>query len=323
MPLHPQCKALLDQMAAAGGRPMEEMTPAEIRADRAAKAEAMAEMAGPKQEVARVEDRAIPGPADPIPVRVYWPGTGSDLPGLVYFHGGGFVIGNLDSVDRTLRALCNASGCVIVSVDYRLAPEHKFPAAVNDAFAAVKYVAEHAAEFAIDPARIAVGGDSAGANLATVACMIAHERGGPAVAFQLLVYPIVDYLDDRGSVQEFGEGHFLTRSMIRYFWNHYLARPDDGLHPHASPMQASSLEGMPPALIMTAECDPLRDQGEAYAERLSDAGASVALMRYEGAIHVFFNLAGVIDAGKDAIADAGAALRAALMSDAEAAAALG
>jgi acetyl esterase/lipase len=254
---------------------------------------------------------------------VYWPETGSGLPALVYFHGGGFVIGNLDTVDRTLRALCNASGCVIISVDYRLAPEHKFPAAVNDAVAAVKYVSEHAAEFDVDPTRIAVGGDSAGANLATVACLIARERGGPPIAFQLLVYPMVDYLDDRPSVQEFAEGHFLTRSMIRYFWNHYLVRLDDGLHPHASPMLAPSLEGMPPALVITAECDPLRDQGEAYAERLSDAGASVALMRYEGAIHVFFNLGGVIDAGREAVADAGAALRAALLSDAEAAAALG
>jgi len=310
-------------MTAAGGRPMEQMTPAEIRADRAARFDAFADLAGPKQEVARVEDRAVPGPADPVPVRVYWPLDGVGLPGLVYFHGGGFALGNLDGVDRILRALCNASGCVIVSVDYRLAPEHKFPAAVNDAYAAVKYVVEHAAEFGMDPARIAVGGDSAGANLATVACLVARERGGPALAFQLLVYPMVDYLDDRPSLHEFAEGHFLTQPMIRCFWNHYLSRLDDGLHPHASPMQATSLEGMPPALVITAECDPLRDQGEAYAERLSDGGASVALMRYEGAIHGFFNLAGVVDAGRDAIADAGAALRAALLSDAEAAAALG
>src|SRR5579863_5885561 len=188
MPLHPQCKALLDQMAAAGGRPMEQMTPAEIRADRAAKADAMAALAGPVQEVARVQDRTVPGPSEPIPIRAYLPQTGRELPVLVYFHGGGFVIGNLDGVDRTCRALANASGCIVVSVDYRLAPEHKFPAAVNDAYAAVKYVSEHAAEFDADPNRMAVGGDSSGGNLAAVVCLIARERGGPAIAFQLLVY---------------------------------------------------------------------------------------------------------------------------------------
>jgi acetyl esterase len=291
---------------------MEQMTPQEIRADRAAKADAMAALSGPVQEVARVEDRTIPGPAQPIPIRTYWPSTAHNLPALVYYHGGGWVIGTLDSIDRSCRALANASGCVLISVDYRLAPEHKFPAAVEDADAVLQYVAAHPAEFDIDPNRIAVGGDSAGGNLATVACLIARERGGPNVAFQLLVYPVTDYDDNRPSLQDFAQGYFLTRPMLDYFWGHYLARPEDGRHPHASPIKAASLAGLPPAMVITAECDPIRDQGEAYAQRLRESGVPVSLKRYEGAIHVFFNLAGVIDAGKQAIEDAGAALRTAL-----------
>jgi acetyl esterase len=301
-------------MAAADGPPMELMTPQEIRADRAAKAEAMEVLAGPLQEVARVEDRTIPGPAQPIPIRIYRPVAGTNLPALVYYHGGGWVIGTLDSVDRTCRALANASGCVLISVDYRLAPEHKFPAAVEDADAVLRYAAENAGEFDIDPNRIAVGGDSAGANLATVVCLIARDRGGPKIAFQLLVYPVTDYDDDRTSLHEFAQGYFLTRPMMDYFWGHYLARPEDGRNPHASPIKAESLAGLPPAMVITAECDPIRDQGEAYAQRLRESGVPVSVKRYEGAIHVFFNLAGVIDSGKQAIRDAGAALKKALRS---------
>jgi acetyl esterase len=312
MALHPQCKFVIDQMTAGGGPPMEQLTPQEIRADRVAHADVMALLGGPLQEVARVEDRTIPGPAQPIPIRVYRPAAGNNLPAVVYYHGGGWVFGNLDSVDRSCRALANASGCVIISVDYRLAPEHKFPAAVEDADAALRYVAEHAGEFNIDPNRIAVGGDSAGGNLAAVVCLMARDRGGPKVAFQLLVYPVTDYADDRPSSHEFAQGYFLTRPMMDYFWGHYLIGPEDGRHPHASPIQAESLAGLPPAMVITAECDPIRDQGEAYAQRLRDCGVSVLVKRYEGAIHAFFNLAGVIDAGKQAIADSAATLKTAL-----------
>jgi acetyl esterase len=297
---------------------MEQMTPQEIRADRAAQAEVMAALAGPIQEVVRVEDRTIPGPAQPIPIRVYWPEAGKNLPALVYYHGGGWVFGTLDSFDRTLRSLANAAGCVLISVDYRLAPENKFPSAVEDADAALRYVAEHAGEFDIDPNRIAVGGDSAGGNLAAVACIMARDRGGPPIAFQLLVYPVTDYGDDRPSLQEFAQGYFLTRPMMDYFWDHYLARPEDGRHPHASPMKAESLAGLPPAMLISAECDPIRDQGEAYAQRLRASGVPVSAKRYDGAIHAFFNLAGVIDAGKQAIEDAGAALKSALRAGAAA-----
>jgi len=320
MSLHPQCKAFLDQVAAQGGKPMEEMTPVEIRANRAENAAVFQALAGPVPEVARVEDRTIPGPAQPIPIRVYWPQTGRRLPVLVYFHGGGWVIGNLDQVDVQCRALANGAQCVVVNVDYRLAPENKFPAAVDDAYAAVCYVAEHAGEFDADASRIAVGGDSAGGTLATVACLMARDRRGPNIAFQLLVYPVTDYDDDRPSLHEFADGYFLTRAMMKYFWAHYVASPEEGRSPHASPLNAKNLGGLPPAMVITAECDPIRDQGEAYARRLEEAGVPVTAKRYAGAIHVFFNLGGVIDSGREAVTDAAAALRQAFSSGAGASA---
>jgi acetyl esterase len=308
MPLHPQCKALLDQIAAQGGKPMDEMTPVEARANRAESAAVFQALAGPVPAVARVENRTIPGPVQPIPIRIYWPVTGRRLPVLVYFHGGGWVIGNLDQVDPQCRALANGAQCVVVNVDYRLAPEHKYPAAVEDAYAAVQYVSQHAAEFDADAGRIAVGGDSAGGTLATVACLMARDSGGPPIVFQLLVYPVTDYDDNRPSMAEFADGYLLTRSLMKYFWGHYVASPEEGRGPHASPINATSLKGLPPALVLTAECDPIRDQGEAYARRLQEAGVPVTAKRYAGAIHVFFNLGGAIDSGKEAVSDAAAAL---------------
>lgn len=309
MPLHPQAKTFLDQLAALGGKPLNEMTPLEARADREKAAEAFRAMAGPLQPVAHIQDRTIPGPVRPIPVRVYSPDPSRRLPVLVYFHGGGWVIGNIEQVDPQCRALANGAQCVVVNVDYRLAPEHKYPAAADDAFAVVRYVAAHPEEFSIDPARIAVGGDSAGGNLATVCCLMAREQGGPKIAFQLLVYPVTDYDDNRPSTNEFAEGHLLTKVMMSWFWNHYIVSPEQGREPHASPINAKDLAGLPPAFVLTAECDPIRDQGEAYAERLRQAGVPVKAKRYEGAIHVFFNLGGVIDSGREAVADSAAALR--------------
>lgn len=196
----------------------------------------------------------------------------------------------------------------MVNVEYRLAPEHKYPAAAEDAYAVLAHLAAHPHEFNIDPARIAVAVDSAGGNLAAVACLMARDRGGPRVAVQMMVYPVTDYDCDRPSVTE-NDGYLLNRAVMRYFWNHYVASPEEARHPYASPINAKSLAGLPPALVITAECDPLRDQGEAYARRLEEAGVPVTLKRYEGAIHVFFQMSAVIDSGKQAVADAAAALR--------------
>ena len=307
MPLHPQCKAFLDQIAASGGRPLHELTPVEARAN------AMPpELGGPEQPVHQVVNRKVPGDGGLIPVRVYRPSAASPLPALIYFHGGGFVLGGLDMVDRTCRAMANASGCVVISVDYRLAPEHPFPAAADDAFAATQFVAEHAADFGVDPSLIAVGGDSAGGNLATVVALRARDAGGPALAFQLLVYPLVDFTDhDSGSMREFAEGHFLTTAIMDYFADHYLPPGVDRRQPWVSPLKAN-LAGLPPASVLTAECDPLRDQGEAFAARLKQAGVQTALKRYDGMIHPFFGLGGIIDGARAAVADASAALKAAL-----------
>jgi len=308
MPLHPQCKAFLDSLAAAGGPPIEQLPVADARTV----SMAMIEAGGPEQAVHAVENRTVPGPAQPIPIRVYRPSAQAPLPVLVFFHGGGFVLANLDTHDRVCRALANASGCAVVSVDYRLAPEHVFPAAPEDAYAATRYVSEHAAELGVDPARLAVGGDSAGGNLATVVALMARERGGPPLAFQLLVYPVVDWDDESPSMVEYGADHFLTRGAMDWFRQQYLSRPEDARHPWASPIRADDLGGLPPALVIAGECDPLRDQDEAYARALEAAGVPVELKRYDGMIHPFFSLAGIVDCGRAAIAPAAGSLQRAL-----------
>jgi acetyl esterase len=307
MALHLQAKTFLDQLASGGGPPMHEMTPAEIRA-RATPPD----LAGPSQAVHAVADRHVTGPGGPIPVRVYTPHGGRALPGLVFFHGGGFVLGTLDMADRVCRALANAAGCVVINVDYRLAPEHPFPAAVDDAYAVTRYVAEHAAEFGVDPARLAVGGESAGGNLAAVTAILARDRGTPPLAFQLLIYPQVDFEDNSPSMREF-DGYFLSRPLLEYFARLLFPVAGDARRPEASPLNAA-LDGLPPALVVTAECDMVRDQGEAYARKLQQAGVPVTLQRYDGMIHPFFSLSGILDGGKAAIADAAAALTQALRS---------
>jgi acetyl esterase len=300
-------------LAAAGGPPLEQLPLDEARK----LPYQMIDAGGPEEPVAQVDTRVIPGSVE-IPVRVYRPTLDRNLPALVYFHGGGFVICNLDTHDRLCRNLANASGSVVVSVDYRLAPEHKFPAAADDAYAATRYVAEHAAEFGVDPNRIAVGGDSAGGNLATVVALMARERGGPSLKFQLLIYPVVDFDDNSPSMREYEHGYFLTRESMEWFTESYVGSQGDPRSPYASPWYASDLRGLPAAMVITGECDPLRDQGEAYGRRLQEAGVAVVIKRYDGMIHPFISLSGIIDAGRVAIADAGSAVRQALNATAPA-----
>jgi acetyl esterase len=219
------------------------------------------------------------------------------------------VVGDLDTHDSPCRQFAKKAGCVVVSVDYRLAPEHQFPAAVDDCYAATQWVATHAAQMGIDPQRLAVGGDSAGGNLAAVMAQMARDQGGPALVLQLLVYPAVDGTMGFPSVQENGQGYLLTQDSIHYYYNHYVPEGTDRKHVLLSPFYAESFKGLPPAHIITAEFDPLRDEGEAYAEKLQAAGVPVTCTRYEGMIHAFFSLDGILDQGKKALDEAAGALR--------------
>ena len=289
-------------LAALGAPEMGTVSPAEQRAAMAARP------LPPGAPVARVDNRSVPGPAGDIPVRIYWPTEQTPLPVLVWFHGGGWVLGTLDASDHTCRELANSAGCIVVSVDYRLAPENKFPACADDCEAAYYWAVENAASFGGDPRRVAVGGDSAGGNLAAVVSLRAKERGRQVPVFQVLVYPVTDSDFDRASYVENAEGYQLTRKSMRWFWDLYVNGPDEMAHPHAAVMRAADLSGMPPALVITAEFDPLRDEGEAFGERLREAQVPVTVTRYDGMIHGFYGMFWMVDKGKQAVAESADAL---------------
>ncbi len=268
-------------------------------------------VAGPPRPMARVEEMTIPGPAGEIPARLYV-ALGAATPPqplLVYCHGGGWVIGNLDTHDGLCRFLADFSGCRVLSIDYRLAPEHPFPAAVEDAAAAFSWAAEHAAELGADPARIAVAGDSAGGNLSTGACLQARDNGGPQPAMQLLLYPVTDVVGGQASRDIFAEGFLLTRNDMDWFEDHYLPDGCDPEDPRASMMRALDVSGLPPAYVATAGFDPLRDEAEVYAERMREAGVKVALRRHKGLIHGFANLTAICPTARAAMFEAAGALR--------------
>jgi acetyl esterase len=305
MPLDPQARAFLDEMAANDGPPLHELPVEQVR-------QIILEMTATKGEpeaVGTLSNRTIPGPGGDIPIRIYLPHGTGPFPVLTFFHGGGWVAGNLDTHDATCRTLTNAAGCALVSVDYRLAPEHKFPAAVEDCYAAVTWIAAHAAAFGGDPARLAVGGDSAGGNLAAVVSHMARDNAGPRLAFQLLIYPATDCRFDTQSYRDNAEGYLLTKDSMEWFWTHYLRSDADAMSPQASPLRASQLHDLPPALVITAEFDPLRDEGEAYGARLRTAGVPTVVTRYDGMIHTFFGMGAVFDRARDAVAEAAAGLR--------------
>jgi acetyl esterase len=307
MPVDPQVQAYLDQMAALNAPAIHTLPPELVREG----IRMQVEMFTSSEPIAHIENRIIPGPAGEIPVRVYTPAGSGPFPVLVFFHGGGWVICNLDTHDGLCRSLANGAGCVVVSVDYRLAPEHKFPAAPEDCYTATAWVAAHAAEINGDASRIAVSGDSAGGNLAAVVAQMARDRGGPTLVFQLLMYPATDFSMKSRSIEENGEGYFLTRDDMLWFRDHYLNSEADKENPLASPMLAASLKGLPPALVVTAEYDPLRDEGEAYGHKLEEAGVPVKISRYDGMIHGFISMGVAFDGGKRATEECCQALRAA------------
>ena len=309
MPVDPQVQAFLEAQAQAAIAnqvpPITEQTVEMARAGYLA----VAEMLGQGPDV-DTEDSAVPGPAGDIPVRIYKPrGAGAGLPILVYYHGGGWVIGDLDTHDYAARKLCVGANCVVVAVDYRLAPEAQFPAAVDDSWAALQWVAANAESLGGDPNRIAVGGDSAGGNLSAVMSLLARDAGGPKLAFQLLIYPAVDMEFSRPSIDENADGYVLTKDHMIWFRAHYLSTDADRADFRASPLLADDHSGLPPALVITAEFDPLRDEGRDYAEKLQAAGVPTTLSNYEGQVHVFFQLSPILDGGRRAVDEACAALR--------------
>ena len=306
MPLDPQAQKLLDQAVASGLPPVYALPVEEGR--RMMRAGFISK--DPPEPVHHVEERTISGPGGEIPIRIYTPSGDGPFPVLVFFHGGGWVLNDLDTHDSVCRYLTNAASCIVVSVDFRRAPEYKFPAAVEDSYAATQWVATNAASINADPNRVAVGGDSTGGNLAAVVALLARDHKGPPLVFQLLIYPVTDYyLPGTPSYEENAKGYSLDRQWMIWAWGNYLANEVDAKNPLAAPLQAKDLSNLPSALVMTAEFDPLRDEGEMYAARLKGAGVPVVMKRFNGMMHGYIMRAKVLDKGSEALADAAAVLR--------------
>ena len=303
MPLEPVTAAILAQIAESGAPEYHQLPVIESRAQYTE-----AQSVPPSIEVCSVEDFVVPGPAGDIPVRLYRPND-KPAPLHVHFHGGGWVIGNLVTHDADCREIVAASGCMVLAVDYRLAPEHPFPAASEDCYAVSCWAAANSTQLGGSPGLISIGGDSAGGNLAAVVALMARDRNGPEFAMQLLLYPITEPSMASASFRENAEGYLLTKTMMAWFWDHYCPDIEQRKHPLISPLMASDLSGLPPALMITAEFDPLRDEGEAYAARLKEAGVEVEMRRFNGFIHGFFSLAGIIEATREAVELVGSALR--------------
>ncbi len=306
MPVDPQVQVLLDLMAAGGGAPISHET---LTATRDGFGMLVAMTAGAGPDSVAVTQLSIEGPHGAIPLRICTPAASSPVGAVLFIHGGGWTIGSAEAYDPIAKMIAEGADAVVVSVDYRLAPEHAFPVPYDECWAALLWLAANAAELGADPARIAVMGDSAGGNLSAVLALRARDEGGPALAAQVLVYPVTDADLDRASYVENGAGYFLERSTMQFFWECYTASGADARDPRLSPLRAESLTGLPPALVVTAEFDPLRDEGEAYAAALALAGVDVELRRYDGMIHGFAMMPMALPAGVDVLAQANRAIR--------------
>ena len=294
MALDPQAANVIDLVVRSGRPPYHQLTPKEARQ---MFRETRPASTPPAPQIGAVRDLLAEG-VQAIPLRVYRPAGVADsrrLPVLVYFHGGGWVIGDLETHDVLCRQLTAEAGVSVIAVDYRVAPEHKFPAAVDDAWAATRWIAAHAAELSVDADRLAVGGDSAGGNLAAVVALLARDAGGPRIGLQILLYPVTDLASESQSYADLADGYMLTRDSMRWFRAQYLAKAEDAADWRVSPLRAPSLAGLPPALVVTAGYDPLRDEGEAYARRLREAGVSVDAVSFGGMIHGFLPMGRLID----------------------------
>lgn len=305
--LDDKTRYLLSLTALVGPPSPDTVSPSEARAEYVKRG---GTVAPPRRRLARVTDVDIPGPAGSIRARVYVPfAKARALPALVYFHGGGWVLGNIDTHDRLCRVIADDAECVVVSIDYRLAPENKFPAAVNDARAAFTWVVEQSASLGVDEKRIAIGGDSAGGNLAAVTTIAGVQNQCPVPAYQLLIYPVTDLACDAKSYEKFADGYFLTRNLMFWFRSHYLPEESVLADPQASPMRAELRRPLPPALVITAGFDPLLDEGYEYARKMRAVGTEVTYRCHESLIHGFANMTGAIPAARSALAEATTALR--------------
>lgn len=312
--LHPQAKVLLGIIEQSGAPPVFALSPVEARA---MYRERRFFTQPTPPDMAEVRDLEAPGPAGPVPLRLYRPqgsAAGDILPVLVYYHGGGFVIGDRDTHDVLCRELCNGSGAAVVSVDYRLAPEAPFPAAVEDCWAATQWVVDQGGALGVDPTRLAVGGDSAGGNLAAVVSILARDAGGPAIRFQLLIYPGTEMVSTRASHETLAQGYLLTRDSLDYFHGHYIADPAHNDDWRSSPILREDLSNLPPALVITAGYDPLRDDGLAYSQRLTEAGNRCTHICFERQIHGFITMGKVLEEANTAVDLCADALRRALKS---------
>lgn len=312
MSLDPQAKALLDSVEQSGVPPFNAYSAQEARLiyDQASEL-----VRGNPPEPFSIGQIEIPGSNGSIPAWVYRASEQQDLPLLVYFHGGGYTIGSLKSHDCVCRGLCVEAECIVVSVDYRLAPENKYPAAVIDAWDAAKWVAENATTLGGDPNKVAIGGDSAGGNLTAVVSLMAKESSGPGFIFQLLVYPGTDMSCSFDSHRKFGKGYRLTKELIEWFYSHYFTDDDDITHWKASPLNASDLSGLPPAFVLSAGFDPLQDENRAYAEKLKNAGVAVKHSHYAGMIHGFLTMPGALDKAREGISECAKELRGAFNNE--------
>jgi acetyl esterase len=307
--LDPQAKAVIDLVIKSGRPPYHQLSPKDARQ---MFRDTRPASTPPPPEIGEVRDLKSDTPVGPIPLRLYRPQgvpRTTALPVLVYFHGGGWVIGDLDTHDVLCRQVTAGAGISVIAVDYRLAPEHRFPAAIDDAWAATRWVAAHAGELGVDAGRLAVGGDSAGGNLAAVVAILARDHGGPSIALQVLNYPVTDLAAESQSYVDFADGFMLTRDSMRWFAGHYLARKTDAEDWRASPLRARSLAGVAPALVVTAGFDPLRDEGDAYARKLRDAGVRVDSICYGGMVHGFLPMGRLIESGNRGVAHIAATLR--------------
>jgi acetyl esterase len=301
MPISPALQAVLDASAAADVPPISEIPLADARANAMAYASLGA---GPKEELFGVDDRQVPGPEGLLPVRVYTPiDTEDALPGVVYLHGGGWVFMGIETHDWICRRLAKESGAVVVSVEYRLAPEDPFPAPLDDCYAATKWVVDHADDFGVDPARVAIAGDSAGGNLSAAVTLRARAAGDPALVAQVLIYPVTDASFDTTSYAENGKGFMLEGDSMRYFWDAYLGPDGDPDDAYASVLRAADLADLPPALVITAEYDPLRDEGEAYGRRLDGFDVPATVTRYDGVVHGFLGMREIVPEADRAMAE--------------------